>query len=597
MSGITQSAIRNRHQELAAIILSFVAMLIVSWRRWTSPIADSGREMDLPLRLLRGEMLYSDINYLYPPFSPYFNSQLYRIFGAHLEVLLASGIFCSALIVALCYRIARRLLSPAEATIAAMAVVVLCLFKPTGNLIWPYSFAALYGMVFALAALLMTLRYSVPDHQSRASLLSAGVFIGLAAITKQEFAIAAAATVTAALVYLYRESPGKLLTELSHVAIPAVIITVPVYALLFYLVGWRTLVIDCHLFYTHLPPSLVFYNAHRTGLDHPLFSFVQMLGAAGVGVAAMSAIALLSDRTRGILQRASIGLITSLTVVVAIKLIAGKHWDGSPVRAMPLLLLAFIIFEWRRRESGSENRSECAALFIISVYSLAILARVSLRVPSGGAFGGYFLPTSLILFCYLFLRALPDAIGRWTSDRLSAKRSRMIGVGLLLVLLLAMAIVFGVRYRKNFDYEITARRGRFFAPRSSGQAISEALDFIEKETRPDEVIAVLPEGSDLPFLAGRRMPLRHQILIPGLMSERDEREAIAKLEDDQVRYVLIVNRPMREFGAEAFGRDFYQTLNAWIEEHYQLVKICGTVDDPQIQIGAPQFFIKILQRR
>ncbi|MCI0659686.1 MAG: glycosyltransferase family 39 protein, partial [Acidobacteria bacterium] len=228
MSGITQSAIRNRHQELAAIILSFVAMLIVSWRRWTSPIADSGREMDLPLRLLRGEMLYSDINYLYPPFSPYFNSQLYRIFGAHLEVLLASGICWSALIVALCYRIARRLLSPAEATIAAMAVVVLCLFKPTGNLIWPYSFAALYGMVFALAALLMTLRYSVPDHQSRASLLSAGVFIGLAAITKQEFAIAAAATVTAALVYLYRESPGKLLTELSHVAIPAVIITVPV---------------------------------------------------------------------------------------------------------------------------------------------------------------------------------------------------------------------------------------------------------------------------------------------------------------------------------------------------------------------------------
>src|SRR5262245_66177720 len=102
------SAIRNPQ---SAITLVFATMLLASWRRWISPIADTGREMDLPLRLMNGELLYRDAHYLYPPFSPYFNSLLYRIFGAHLDVLLASGTVCAVLTAWLCYRIARRLMS------------------------------------------------------------------------------------------------------------------------------------------------------------------------------------------------------------------------------------------------------------------------------------------------------------------------------------------------------------------------------------------------------------------------------------------------------------------------------------------------------
>jgi hypothetical protein len=50
-----RSAIRDPR---SAIPLSFLALLIISWQRWTSTIADSGREMDLPGRLLQGEWLY-----------------------------------------------------------------------------------------------------------------------------------------------------------------------------------------------------------------------------------------------------------------------------------------------------------------------------------------------------------------------------------------------------------------------------------------------------------------------------------------------------------------------------------------------------------
>ena len=596
-----------------AIALVFLAMLAVSWRRWTSPIADSGREMDLPLRLMNGEMLYRDVHYLYPPLSPYFNALLYRLFGSHLDVLMLSGIICAALVVALCYRIARRLLSPVEASVATVGIIIWCVFKPAGNLISPYSFAALHGMMLALATLLFSLRYAEGVQSSafrlrlNLDLILAGASIGLAAITKQEFALAGAATVTATILFLHWRRWKAAIASLSIAALPALLIALPVYALLFKTVGYETLVEDCHLFYTHLPASLIFYNSHRTGLDRPLFSLAQMLGAAAVSLAAASAIVLFSDRTRKLLRPALVIFACALLSVFVIKLVTGKYWDGSPLRALPLMLLGILVRSFVRspvrspafRRNGSRSRpippeGGTTNVFIIAAYSLAILARVALRVPSGGAFGGFFLPTSLIVIFYLLVRVLPVWIDRWTSDEVSADRARRIGQGLFILMLVATAFVFSVRYRKNSTYEIEAARGHLFAPRASGPAIEEALRFIESEAPPGEAIAVLPEGSDLAFLSNRRMPLRHQILIPGLMREQDELAAIATLR--RVRYVLIVNRPMREFGKQAFGRDFYTRLGESIAREYQLIKICGAAE-PTAEIGAPQFFIKILKRR
>ncbi len=604
-SAFGRSAIRNPQ---SAIVWVFAAMLLVSWRRWTSPIADSGREMDLPLRLMNGETLYRDAHYIYPPFSPYFNSLLYRVFGAHLDVLQASGIVCAALITLLCYRIARRLLPEPESALATIAVVLLCVFKPAGNLISPYAYAALHGTVFALGALLVTLRYA--ETRRRRELIVAGVLIGLAAITKQEFALAGAITVTAAMAYLHRANFKSLMTDLSFAATPALLIALPVYLALLKYIGWEIIVEDCHLFYTHLPASLVFYNSHRTGFDRPLFSLMQMFGAVAVAIVAMSAVVLLGGRTRKTWRWAAPAFAAALFAVFAIRWLAGKQWDGSPVRALPLLLVAILIVEWRKGVWSAAFRRNTRidqsippegdtpnALFIIAAYSLAILARVALRVPSGGAFGGFFLPTSLIIFCWLFTQALPSLVEKWTGDDLSTRRLRGIGFGLLATTLFVTAVVYGIRYRKNFSYEIAAERGHLFAPKATGQAIGEAMEFIGSQTAPGESIAVFPEGSDLAFLTARRAPFRHQILIPGLMSEEDEQKAIERWRREPVRYVFIVNRPMREFGVEAFGRDFYTKLGAWIDERYRLVKVCGSSRDERLRIGDPVFFIKIFESR
>src|SRR5215468_8544657 len=143
----------------SAIIVLFIAMLAASWQRWTQPLIDHGREMNLPARVLAGERLYSDVQFLYGPFAPHFNALLYRVFGIHLSVLKVSGAVCALLILLMTYRLARTLMSDWESVLAAGLALVICALKSTANYIQPYAYAALYSLVFALGSLSATVNY------------------------------------------------------------------------------------------------------------------------------------------------------------------------------------------------------------------------------------------------------------------------------------------------------------------------------------------------------------------------------------------------------------------------------------------------------
>src|SRR5215470_3868139 len=155
-SAIKYSAIRDPQ---SAIIFLFIAMIAASWQRWTQPLVDHGREMNLPARILAGERIYSDIQVLYGPFAPHFNALLYRIFGIHLSVLKAAGAVCAILILLMIYRLARALMSEWESFLVAGLTLILCALKSTANYIQPYAYAALYGLVFSLGSLVATVSY------------------------------------------------------------------------------------------------------------------------------------------------------------------------------------------------------------------------------------------------------------------------------------------------------------------------------------------------------------------------------------------------------------------------------------------------------
>ena len=85
---------------LAAILALaglFVTLTVTTWLKWGDPVIDTGRELEIPWKIARGELLYRDMVYNYGPFSPYVNAAFIKILGARFTSLAASGLICAAL--------------------------------------------------------------------------------------------------------------------------------------------------------------------------------------------------------------------------------------------------------------------------------------------------------------------------------------------------------------------------------------------------------------------------------------------------------------------------------------------------------------------
>jgi len=290
-----------------AIIFLFIVMLAASWQRWTQPLLDHGREMNLPARILTGETLYNDVQFLYGPFAPHFNALLYRVFGIHLSVLKASGAICAILILLMVYKLSRALMSEWESFLAAGLALVLCAMKSTANYIQPYAYAALYGLVFTLGSLVVVVGYirrrgellSLPrcnetpvagsrDRHTGPPLLwmvLAGALAGLSLITKPEIALAGLAAALTALIVESVTERRPLWRDAALFAVPALIITAVTYAFILGRTPLRVLLEDNHVLFTAMPPQLVYFNRRASGLAQWPSSL--WFSLAGIGVFAL----------------------------------------------------------------------------------------------------------------------------------------------------------------------------------------------------------------------------------------------------------------------------------------------------------------------
>ncbi|HEX8090336.1 MAG TPA: hypothetical protein VF762_15865, partial [Blastocatellia bacterium] len=613
---------------------SFIFGLAISWERWGNPLVDCGREMNQPLRLAHGEMLYSEVRHIYGPLSPYLNAGLYRIFGPSLNVLYADGILSAIIILGLVYWIARQLMGRMASTAATLSVMWLCAFKQAGNYVLPYSYSALHGCALGLIALALLMKAASGERQAASGeeepaairqkatregrvicyLLAAGVAAGLGVLAKTEMGLAAIVAGLAAAALIGYPGLGRAFAYSGAFISPASFVVVVIYWQIAERVGWGTLSSDSFLFLRNLSPELVYFNKRVSGLDQPLRSAAQMVGAV-FRVASLAAIIaaislLLTRRKRedagapvpvpdlritdaGRARYSQLWMLLALSVLVFLSLpMAGNiDWDKGPYLAMPVLLAALLIVllaRYQKQVSNNRVDKETLTLIVITVYALASLARVILRVRSGGAYSSYLLPSSVIIFTYGWARPFASMF----KDGQARRLARNIAIGLILADVAATAGLLGYRYRTRNTYPIVTERGTIMAVPDLGQAMGEAIDLINRETAPGDYVAVMPEGTSLNFFTGRLNPLREEITTPGFLDEGGEERAIRQMIESNTRLVLVTNRPTPEFGPSIFGRDYCRRLMQWVEQNFEAVAILGPDHSPDLQIGDRTFFIR-----
>jgi hypothetical protein len=567
--------------------------------------------MNQPLRLARGEMLYSGVRHIYGPLSPYLNAALYRIFSPSLWVLYVDGIATAAITIALVYVLARRLMEPVAATAAALSVMWLCAFKQAGNYILPYSFSALHGCMLGLATLVLAVSFI--ESGKKKYLLAAGVVAGLAVLAKTEMGAAALAAGALGSMMVPRFKLRESLKLLALFLLPAAAVTVGVYWRIAALTGLSVLSLDSFLFLRHLPPELVYFNKRMSGLDQPLQSLRQMIAASIRFIAVAAAVAgitLMIARRRDGMQvapapvpdagRVSIGQIWMLlaaSILVFALTAATGDWDQGPYMGMPFLLVgllaAGIVRFSKRNPEDAETSNRQITLIVVVAYALLSLTRVILRVRSGGAYSSYLLPASVVLFTYSWVYLFP----RVFRDHVARNAARKIALCLILADVALTATLISYRFRARNTYSIDTSRGTMVAVPDLGRAFDEARSFITRETGAGEYVAVLPEGTSLNFFTDRPNPLREEITTPGFLDGENEERAIGELERSGARLVLVSNRPTPEFGAVVFGRDYCSQLMGWINAHFDMVAVFGPDHDPNLQIGDRTFFIKAYRKK
>jgi hypothetical protein len=395
--------------------------------------------------------------------------------------------------------------------------------------------------------------------------------------------------------------------------------TVGVYGFIAWRVGWHSLTHDSLLFFQHLPPELVYFNKRISGLDQPLQSIASMIGA-GVRVSALAALVgtlamLLTWRKRdklpgqlplgdltgvsdaGRVTYPLIWVILALSLFIVVVPFAGPvNFEKGPFLAMPILLIGLIGREFARylkRKPGIDVNSQSMIVLVVGVYALVSLARVILRVRSGGAYSSYLLPASVILFTYAWMSPFANLFRNINTRRLA----RHLAVGLLLLDVGITAALLSYRFRDRNTYALKTDRGTIIAIPDLGQSIDEAIGFIKRETAPGEAVAVMPEGTSINFFTDRPNPLREEIITPGYLDHDGEERAIRQLIQSNTRFVLVTNRATSEFGAEAFGRDYCQTLMQWIEQNFEACAVFGPDHSPNQQIGDKTFFIHAYKKR
>lgn len=624
---------------VALIAASFIFGLAVSWERWGNPLVDCGREMNQPLRLARGEMLYSDVRHIYGPLSPYINALLYRVFGPSLTVLYADGIFTAIVILAAVYWLSRRLMGRVQAAATTLSVMWLCAFKQAGNYVLPYSYSALHGCALGLVSLAL-LVYFLEQREEREAkadgaaitagpaspaghaalwLALAGAAAGLAILAKTEMGLAAVSAGVIAVALSGYPNLRRAMTLGAIFLTPCAILILGVYAYIASRVGWHSLTHESLLFFRHLPPELVYFNKRVSGFDQPLQSIASIIGA-GVRVSALAAVVgtvsmLLTwrkgDRAPGHVPLADLSrvsdagratyamiwvLLAASLFIVVVPFAGPLHFEKGPYLAMPLLLVGMIGWEFARYRKQSSNgsvNSQTIIILILAVYALASLARVILRVRSGGAYSSYLLPASVIMFTYAWVHPFASIFRKADTRRLA----RNIAVALILLDVAITTGLLSFKFRDRNTYALNTDRGTIVAIPDLGLSIDEAISFIKRETAPGEPVAVMPEGTSLNFFTDRPNPLREEITTPGYLDREGEERAIRQLIQSGTRLVLVANRATSEFGPEAFGRDYCQTLMQWIEQNFEACAIFGRDHNPNQQIGDKTFFIRAYRKR
>jgi hypothetical protein len=577
-------------------------MLLWSWDKWSGPLGDTGRELYIPWQINEGQALYRDIAYFNGPLSPYINAAFFRLFGVSLRTLVLSNLVILALILFLLYRLLESISGWIAATAAGLAFVSVFAFGQlvqvgNYNYVCPYSHEFTHGILLTLLALFCLHYYHRSNHPAWCAL--SGLLPGLVFLTKAEIFLAAAAAVFCGLAVVFASEKPGMKRGLLHGAIFIAAFAAPVVTSLVFLSGHMPFkqallgtlgtwpyILDGRIAKMH------FYQ-WQTGMLAPGLAlwilFKWALGYAAVFGLAATAALFISRRTRQFQQWAA-GLLAAGVLIGLLPVRSPFFWLRT-VRPLPLFLLILVFWAgiklWRGRQSAPEERQRNALRLVFLVWALALLAKMILHARVFHYGFGLAMPGTM---------ALIAALCAWVPEGINRRGGAGFVFRAVAIAALLTAIAGHLRICHGFysakTYRVSHGADSFLADERA-VPINLFLTHARGQMKEEDNFVVIPEGVMLNYLSRRTNPTRHISFVPTEISTLDAEEFVLQaLQEDAPDYFVVVHKDTSDYGVRFFGRDYAQSIYAWVRREYR----------PDWLAGAPplrddRFGIQVLRRQ
>lgn len=549
---------------LSALALLICVLAAVTWRKWGTPEIDAGVDLTTAAQAAHGHLPYEDLRYFYGPLGIYVLTGVFKVFGANLTAAFGLGLVVTTAITVTFYALARQLLRPLVAALTTAILVTIGFSGLQFNFILPHTNAATFGLLLLLLQLLALARNKP---------LAAGFALGLACLTRVEFAATAVIVAAAWLVGTWRVHGGKAtLSAAVRLAIPGIGIPLAVYAVLAASVG------TSRLLWQNLWPKdflrIAGFKAYREWTPFDAASVASSLARGGAYLLLLAGLVmswLRLGRARGI------GRVWALWPLAAAGLAIGvidAFWKVSGV------------FPHARDIVQEESRQLLLGMTVLPILSLVVAALVVAafvrrrRAPLSGDWAlDLALAAAAVVLCsraydqFTMSSAAPyyaapavlllGLLHQRLADRYSSARVAIIGALGVIAAGIALYNVFALYGDKHTVVHTAA--GSYVANDDSAAAEQRTIDFVRSHTRPGEPLLALPADGGLYFFANRPPALYDDAALPGLLdSVADERAAIARLQREHVRYAVISDRDTKAFETGPFLTGYNRVLGSYV---------------------------------
>lgn len=517
-----------------------ILVLISTFAHHGSLIVDCGREAYYSLQVLQGKILYKDIFNIYGPFSYMFNAFLFRIFGINLNILYLAGCICAFLITSLTYLIAKRFMSGfISFSISAFTIMVGVLNTNLFNMIFPYSYGMLYGIVAVLFSIWLLLKYEETPEKTLYLYLS-GISAGLCVANKYEF-------LPYFLVIFYAAYKVKPLNFKQYTLLMLSLVFVPVlnFAILF-LQGMKikdllttALIINKM---THTKTLAYFYQHTGTFLHKKTIPFLtQKFFAVTIPLALLFFATSRKNRIVSVV----------LTIATAFWIFTKLNVDSFVF--LPILIFLWFIFNFKNIRTNTK-------LMILTLSTILLNMKI---------FWG------LLIFCYgtylvnlSFITMIALVLDRFKEKNINQK----VIASYLIIASISFYFINMPRLHSKM-HALSTPRGKIYVEENLFPSTDKLVKYIQTNTKKNDTVMIFPEGQLINFLTDRKSDNTYGSLIPLYIETFGEDNIIAHFKKNKPEYIIFNNWDYHEYSYRYICNDYAQTFCAFIAQNYISEKV------------------------